>query len=155
MYGIDLSVQFENLMPALGIGFILAFVYDIVVFVRNTLFGGKGAVFVTDTLYVLFCTVASYILFVAVNSGHIRSYLILAEILAAVIYRFTAGTLVTAVLKRFSDVITKIKHMIFSPFEVAFKKFKEKTLQCAEKIIKIFKKNKINSENPLKDSNAL
>ena len=41
MYGIDLSVQIENLMPALGLGFILGFVHDVVRLLKITA-PGKG-----------------------------------------------------------------------------------------------------------------
>ena len=62
MYGVDLSVQFENLMPAIGLGFILGFVYDIFKFIRQIFFNGKTAFFITDMIFVVVCTLSSFLL---------------------------------------------------------------------------------------------
>lgn len=155
MYGIDLSVQFENLMPALGLGFILAFVYDVTVFLRSILFTGKAGMFLTDMIFVIFCTVSSLLLFFAVNSGHIRIYLVIAEILAAAVYRFTAGAVVSAVSEKIAAFIKNVILKIVSPFCFITGKVSCVVAKNKEKVRKLLKKFKINSKNPLKDNNNL
>lgn len=155
MYGIDLSVQFENLMPALGLGFILAFVYDVTVFLRSIFFSGKAGIFLTDMIFVIFCTVSSLLLFFAVNSGHIRTYLVLAEVLAAAVYRFTAGAVVAAVAGKIAAFTKNIILKIISPFRFIEDKISYAVAKNKEKVRKLLKKFKINSKNPLKDNNNL
>lgn len=122
MYGVDLSVQFENLMPAIGLGFILGFVYDIFKLIRQIFFNGKTAFFITDMIFVVVCTLSSFMLFIAVNSGRIRGYLVMFEVLAACVYRFTAGQLVSAVTDKFSKVINALCVKVFSVFSVPIKR---------------------------------
>lgn len=155
MYGIDLSVQFENLMPALGLGFTLAFLYDVVCFFRLLISNGRVFVFVTDMAYVVFCALSSFLLFLAVNSGHIRSYLVLAEVLAAAVYRLTAGILISSALQKTASLLKTVFKTVFSPLEFLLKKIKDRNRKMREKLQKIIKKIKINSQNPLKDNSQL
>ena len=155
MYGVDLSVQFENLMPAIGLGFILGFVYDVFKFIRQIFFNGKTAFFITDMIFVVVCTLSSFLLFVAVNSGRIRGYLIMFEVLAACVYRFTAGQLVCAVIDKFSMIINALCKKVFSVFSVPIKRIYTLVCKVSKRLEKNLKKSKINSENPLKDSAEL
>ncbi len=155
MYGVDLSVQFENLMPAIGLGFILGFIYDIFVFLRRILFDRKTVVFITDMIFVVLCTLSSFMLFVAVNSGRIRGYLIIFEVLAAAVYRFTAGRLISAVFNKTALFVNALIEKIFSAFCVPLKNIYTFFLKVSKRIEKNLKKSKINSENPLKDSPEL
>ena len=155
MYGVDLSIQFENLMPAIGLGFILGFVYDIFQFIRQVFLNRKSVVFITDMIYVLLCALASFMLFVAVNSGRIRGYLILFEVLAVCVYRFTAGRLMSVILKKASMIINAVWKKIFTLFSVPFKFTYTVILKVSKRLKKILKKSKINSENPLKDTTEM
>ena len=142
MYGIDLSVQFENLMPALGLGFILAFVYDVFQFLKMLVSRGKVFVFIADMIYVVLCTLASFLLFVAVNSGHIRGYLILAEVLAAAVYRFTAGIPVSFFFSKVAYISRMVVLKFFSPFEYVWGKMSvgfKKIINFFQKRLKIRK----------------
>ncbi len=155
MYGVDLSVQFENLMPVIGLGFILGFVYDIFKFIRQIFFNGKTAFFITDMIFVVVCALSSFLLFVAVNSGRIRGYLILFEVLAACVYRFTAGQLVSSVLDKFSMLINTVYNKVISLLLVPLKRMYTFVRNVSKRLEKNLKKSKINSENPLKDSAEL
>ncbi len=95
MYGVDLFVQIENLMPALGLGFLLALIYDLFVFLRLCAGDGKVVCFAADFVYVVLCSVCSFLMILAVNDGVIRFYLVGAEIVAAVIYRCTFSKLLS------------------------------------------------------------
>lgn len=155
MYGIDLSVQIENLMPALGLGFILGFVYDAVRFIRMSFSKGKTALFVADFLFVIFCTVFSYLMILGVNNGNIRVYLIAAEITGAAVYFCTAGAVVSAVFQRLSGMVRKIFHIVFLPFlfltgKIVYVVKKIKKLTC-----KIFSEIKKNQKKTLKDEDEM
>ncbi len=155
MYGIDLSVQIENLMPALGLGFLLGFVYDAVRFLRLLLSEGKTFLFISDMLFVVFCTFASFLLLLGVNNGNIRLYLILAEITGAVIYFCTAGIIVMSLSRKTASAIKKIFKIIFSPFLFLKKKFSAVLKKLYGKFYEILKKMKNKFKKPLKDDNEM
>ena len=155
MYGIDLSVQIENLMPALGIGFILGFVYDIVRFLRMTLSKNKFVLFFADFLFVVFCTISSYLMILGVNDGNIRLYLIVAEITGSAIYFCTAGLIISRVFRLISDTLRKFFRTIITPFILVFKKFGCSIQKTAEKIKHFFKKIKNKSKKLLKDKDEM
>ena len=92
------------------------------------------------------------LLFFAVNSGHIRIYLVLAEILAAAVYRFTAGAVVSAVAGKTAAFIKSVILKIISPFRFITGKVSYAVTKNKEKLLKLLKKFKINSKNPLKDN---
>ncbi len=116
MYGVDLSVQLTNLMPAFGAGFLMAFVYDVVCFLRLCVFRGKIFLFITDMVYCIFCTVFSFLLVLSVNYGQFRFYLLLAQILACVVYRLTLGKLIMIIIRRFSSVLNAVFKKMSLPF---------------------------------------
>ena len=155
MYGVDLFVQFENLMPAIGLGFILGFVYDIFSFIRHIFSDSKPVVFITDMIFVLVCALSSFMLFVAVNSGRIRGYLIMFEVLASCVYRLTAGQIVSAVSDKCAFVINRLIHKVISLFSVPIKSMYTFFVKVSKRIEKNFKKSEINSEKPLKDSHEM
>lgn len=147
MYGIDLSVQIENLMPALGLGFLLGLFYDVVRFLRLVFSKGKILLFITDMLFVVFCTLTSFLLIIGLNNGHIRFYLILAEITGAVVYFSTAGIIISALLHKISFAIKKAVMLIFSPLmflktkiDIITKKLTKKSGINLKKIQNKFKK---------------
>lgn len=155
MYGIDLSVQIENLMPALGLGFLLGFVYDTVRFLRLIFSKGKTALFVADFLFVIFCTLSSYLMILGVNNGNIRIYLILAEITGAAVYFCTAGIVVSSVLRRISDFIRMLLRKVFSPFLFLGKKIVYVVKKLLEKTCKIFSEIKKKSKKTLQDEDEM
>lgn len=155
MYGIDLSVQIENLMPALGLGFLLGFVYDTVRFLRLSFSKGKTVLFITDMLFVVFCTFASYLMILGVNNGNIRIYLILAEITGVVIYFCTAGIIISVVFQKTAGVIRKIFNLIYAPFIFLKKKFMHIFRKLREIAYNFLKKIQNKSKNPLQDEDEM
>ena len=155
MYGIDLSVQIENLMPALGLGFLLGFVYDCVRFLRFVFPSGKIFLFISDMLFVVFCTFSSFLLFLGVNNGNIRMYLVIAEITGAAVYFCTAGILIISVFGKIAYVIKKSFNIIFKPFVFLKKKIFSIIKKLCTKIYEILKKMKNKFKKPLKDADIM
>ena len=155
MYGIDLSVQIANLMPVLGLGFLLGFFYDVVRFLRLVFSKSKILLFVTDFLFVVFCFLISFLLFIGLNNGHIRIYLILAEITGAVVYFSTAGIIISALFSKIFFAIKKAIMLIFFPFLFVKTKIdiitKKLTKKCGINLKKIQNKFK----KPLQDDNDM
>lgn len=140
MYGTDLSVQITNLMPFAGLGFVLGFLYDISGLLRSTFPKCRLIVFFSDFFYCLFATISTYLLLLGTANGFIRIYLIITEIIGAVVYFLTFGTLVSAIVKIVSDTVRRC----FSPVFILRRKI-------GEKIMKILKKMKNKFKKPLKD----
>lgn len=155
MYGIDLSVQIENLMPALGLGFLLGFVYDCVRFLRIVLPTGKIFLFISDMLFVVFCTFSSFLLFLGVNFGNIRMYLVVAEITGAAVYFCTAGIIIMSLFRKIAHVIKKSFAIIFKPFIFLKKKIFAIMKKICAKICEILKKMKNKFKKPLKDEEVM
>lgn len=145
-YNIDRIIEFPNLMPALGLGFILGFLYDIIRILRLCVSNGKVFVFITDALYIVTAVLSSYLLFLSVNFGRIRAYLVISIVIGAVIYSCTAGELIYRFFKKLTDRIKKILKKIFSPFMVLFSKIKH----LFGKLKKKFNENLKNLKNKLK-----
>lgn len=155
MYGIDLSVQIENLMPAMGLGFLLGFIYDTVRFLRLSFSKGKTALFVADFLFVIFCTLSSYLMILGVNNGNIRIYLILAEITGAAVYFCTAGVVISLIFRRVSGIIRNIFYTVFSPFSFLAKKIVYVVKKKQEKMYKFFLNFKKKSKKTLQDEDEM
>ena len=143
MYGIDLSVQIENLMPALCLGFFVCFVHDVVRLLKITAPGKRIFEFFADIFFSLFCTVISYLLFLAVNFGKIRLYLIFAELTGFFIYKVTVGVIVYGAGEKAARLLKRTVRKIFSPFKALCNK-------ASKLSSKILKKFKIKLKNLLK-----
>ena len=155
MYGIDLSVQIENLMPALGLGFILGFVYDMCRFIRLSLSKNKAVLFISDLLYIVFCTLSSYLMILGVNNGNIRLYLILAEITGCAVYFCTAGIIISGFLNLVSTILRKIFYLFTYPFISVFKKILSTGKILCKKHCTFLKKSKNKFKKPLKDEDEM
>ena len=148
-------MQIENLMPALGLGFLLGFVYDIVRFIRLLVSKGKTVLFVADFLFVILCTLLSYLMILAVNNGNIRIYLILAEITGAAVYFCTAGVVVLLIFRKISEFIRRIFRIVFSPFTFLFKKIVYVVKKMNEIMCKFFLNFKKKFKKTLKDEDGM
>ena len=142
-------------MPALGIGFILGFIYDLVRFLCMTFSKNKIVLFFADFLFVVFCSLSSYLMILGVNNGNIRLYLIVAEITGCAIYFCTAGVIIYRIFKFISDILRKIFRTVFAPFVLVSKKFIYLIKKLSEKIKDFFKKIKNKSKKLLKDKDEM
>lgn len=122
MYGVDLSVQLENLMPFLGLGFFLGFFYDIISVFRYAFCRFKTLIFVFDFLFCILTAVISYLLFLGTTNGVIRIYLVLAEITGAAVYFFTVGRIISRMVRRIAKAFSQLFRFLFAPFMFLKKK---------------------------------
>ncbi len=136
MYLTDIATQLKNIMPAVGLGFCIGVFYLIIRFLRLLFFDSKALVFVTDILFIVGCTLSSFLLFAAVNNGHIRFYLVIAEILGYCTFSFTFGEMLFHFFEKTVHVIRRILSPILIPFRV-----------LSQKCIDIKKKIPENTEN--------
>ena len=146
MFGIDLSVQLENMMPFIGLGVSLAAIYDIFGIVRGFSGNNRLVSLVADFSYCILSAAATYLLFLGTTSGVIRLYLLLSELTGAVVYSMTAGRLVRRVTGRLFEFVRSIFRKILTPFF----KLKSKFRACFVKISEKHHKKQKKPENKLK-----
>ncbi len=127
MYSIPHSQQLVIFLTALGIGFLLGVVYDILRAIRLSITKSQKAHIFFDILYFLILTLTSYIFILAANKGEIRFYIIVGELLGLAFYYFSLGIAVIKatdiavnLLRQFFKFIFKV---ISSPFRLAFRLF--------------------------------
>ena len=133
-------------MPAVGLGFVLGIFYLVIRIFRSVLSDNKAVVFVADVIFCVVCTLSSFLLFVAVNNGHIRFYLIVAQILGFCVFSFTFGELIFGCFLNLFAFFKKILSPIFVPFKLLGrkidaikKKLSEKTENFKNKFKKLLK----------------
>lgn len=151
MYGVDLSVQIENLMPFLGLGFILGIVYDAAGIIRTLFVKLKPIVFAVDFLFCILSAILTYLLLLATANGFIRIYLLLALFTGAAVYFSTLGVLVSFVTGKIARFIKRFLSVIFSPFYRVLKKLSAVLHKMKEKILKKIEISKNKLKKPLKD----
>lgn len=141
----DISFQLQNIIPSLGLGFVLGIVYEIVRILRLCVFENKYFVFISDMLFVVLCSISFFTLFVAVNNGHIRFYMILAGILGYSICLYTVGELLFSCFSKLISFFIKLIKPIFKPIVILSKKiisiFKKISKKILNKLKKLLKHN--------------
>ncbi len=152
MYGVDLSVQIENLMPFLGLGFCVGILYDVSGFFRKLAVRLKSVVFVLDFSLCIFVAVISYLLFLGTTDGIVRFYLVLAEITGATVYFLTAGRLISFLFSKTADVILRVLRRIISPFVFISSKISFKGAKLREKTVKKLENFQNKLKKRLKDT---
>ena len=143
MYITDLVTQLKNIMPVVGLGFVLGVFYLLIRIFRYILFDNSVFVFITDVVFIVFCTISSFLLFVAVNNGHIRFYLILAEILGFLSFSLFFSDMLFSAAKGFVAILLRILNPLLKPFKFIFRKMHD----VNKKILK----NVENYKNKLKN----
>lgn len=143
MYITDLVTQLKNIMPVVGLGFVLGVFYLLIRICRYIFFDNRVVIFLTDVIFVVCCTLSSFLLFVAVNNGRIRLYLILAEIVGFLSFSLVFADMIFMFVKGFVLIIRKALSPFLIPFKFVTGKFnniKKKYLQNAENYKNKFKK---------------
>lgn len=140
MYLADIPTQLKNIMPALGLGFVLGLIYELVRVLRLYISSRKVFVFITDMLFTVFSSVSVFLLFVAVDNGHIRLYMILASILGYVICLFTAGELIYAFFEKIHSSVMRVITLFLKPLMFIIGKMSPKLKKVSENTEKV--KNK-------------
>lgn len=122
--GISLADQTMDFLLALAFGAGLGALYDVFRILRALIPTGKILIFFEDLLYWCVCGVLTFLFILGVNAGEIRGYLIVGELLGAMVYYGTIGRLIMRSAQAISRGIRcvlrflrdKIIKPIFRPF---------------------------------------
>lgn len=138
-----LAEQTRIFLYALGFGFLLGILYDIFRTLRLIISRSRGFVFFMDILYFAVCSFLTFCFIMIVDSGRVRIYVAIGEILGWLIYYFSFGAIamkttnaVVVFVKRFFSALFKpvkrIFHMIFRKMG-KFSEFSKKIIRKSDK----------------------
>jgi spore cortex biosynthesis protein YabQ len=91
---VSVSNQALVFISACVVGACLGALYDLFRIIRLAVPCGKAAVFFQDLIFVLACTAVTFLFVLRESSGVVRFFIILGELLGAVLYSLTLGILV-------------------------------------------------------------
>lgn len=146
MYSVAHSQQLSIFIGALGLGFLLGILYDVLRAIRLTFTSSKVFNIFFDLLYFFIFGISTFMFILALNKGEVRLYIIAGEIIGAAFYYISFGIAAIKITNRFSKTVKRLFHfvikIIFSPFRFIYRIFS----RLSEKITKHLKKTKKNSE---------
>ena len=106
-------------LSALVFGMALGLVYDIFRIFRIMVRCSKTAVLFQDIFFFLICALSTFLFLLYTNSGEIRLFVLIGEVLGAVFYYFTIGTLViksaAVVIKAVRAALRFLARLIYRP----------------------------------------
>lgn len=136
-----LAEQTEIFFYSLGFGFLLGILYDVFRTLRLIISRSKGFVFFMDLLYFAVCAFLTFCFIMVIDSGRVRAYVALGEILGWLIYYFSLG----AVALKVSNAIIRFFRRMFSAVFKPIKRISGKVWRKINKIgafgKKIIRKN--------------
>lgn len=159
LYSLSLAQQTKGFLLALGMGFLLGILYDLIRIIRISISRGKAAIIICDMIFCALACLFTFLFCLTVNEGEIRLYLVLGEAAGFLTYYFSLG----AVIFSFSEkIIGFIKNffrsvfgVIFLPFKLVFGKIRKLFNKTLKKSRKNTKKVKNKSKFLLKVNKLL
>lgn len=135
-YSEPLIHQYNNFFVFLGVGFLLGFVYEAVVFVRALFSKKKFAIIIQDVSFCFLAFLVLFIAFLAFGNGVIRFNLLLSCAAGFLTFELTAGRAVKKLFGFLIKALQKTADILLKPF-------------AALKMNKNIRKRKSKSENTL------
>lgn len=143
-----IAAQTENFLYAFGFGFLLGILYDVFRTLRMIISRSKGFILFMDLLYFAVCTFLTFCFVLAVDSGRIRAYVALGEILGWLVYYFSFGAIAMRISNSVVSLITRLFSAVFKPVKRLVNRFLRKFGKfedfCKKNIRKSDKKLKFN-----------
>ncbi len=128
--------QLRYFVIAIAVGFAMGVAYESFRMVRLIAPKCKILTFMCDVLFMAFASLVSFILTVVVNTGIVRWYILLGEIVGFFVYMRTIGRVSGAFFRLVRKVLAKVFWVIFIPFRLVGRLI----LKNSSKITKKFKK---------------
>lgn len=110
----NLSSQAIMFLSSCVLGFCLAAVYDVFRITRIAVKTCNAIIFIEDLIFFIIVTISSFIFIIVKNDGVFRGFLIVGELLGAILYFFTLSILVLKAANLIINVVTSIFKFIFN-----------------------------------------
>lgn len=135
-----LAEQTEIFFYSLGFGFLLGILYDVFRTLRLIISRSKGFVLFMDLLYFSVCAFLTFCFIMVVDSGKVRLYVALGEILGWLIYYFSFGAIALKVSNAVIRFVRRAFSVVFKPVKRIFGKLWRKFSKIAVSGKKIIRK---------------
>ena len=149
-YSEPLAHQYNVFLVFLGVGFILGFVYETVVFIRTLLSRKKFAIIIQDVLFSFLTFLTLFFSFLAFSNGVIRFNLILSCAAGFLTFELSAGRAVKKLFGILQKLFQKTVDILLKPFAAVSAFAVKKAEKTKSKIIafanRIKKKKKTESD---------
>lgn len=121
-----LAAQTEIFLYSLGFGFLLGILYDVFRTLRLIISRAKIFTFFMDFLYFSVCAFLTFCFIMVVDSGKVRLYVALGEVLGFFIYYFSFGAIALKVSSAVTAFFRRIFFAFFSKAGRLFKRLRRK-----------------------------
>lgn len=111
--GIYLEEQVRVFLLSLGVGAVFGLLYDVFRLSRVAFRTTPAAIFAEDVLFFIACAVVTFFFGLTVMEGAFRAFLLIGELLGAVLYHFTLGRAVMGVSVKIIALIKAILRFFF------------------------------------------
>ena len=123
---VSVSAQTMVFIVSVCVGTLLGVLYDVFRITRLAIRSGWAVVIIQDIMYLLACTIVTFIFMLRVNSGEIRFFIVVGEILGAVVYFLTLSILVMRISSITIDAIIRfnifLRSLILPPMKRVYTK---------------------------------
>ncbi len=140
MWEISLNEQAVTFLLSLLLGVIFCFMFDLTRGLRIFGINSKIAVFFTDIIYFLLVSFINFCFFLTRESGQVRGYVFIGEIIGFFLFRLTLSKIIMMILTFLHKVYTRVKSRINKIKSKIYLKIKEKSLKFRKKVKKPLKK---------------
>lgn len=138
-----LSVQTEIFLLSLGFGFLLGILYDVFRTLRLIISSSSWFTVFADIVYFMLCAFLVFCFNLAVDSGRIRLYVLLGDLLGWMIYYFSLGEISIRLSNRIISSVKRCFRAVLTPIIRLKNRFERKfgkTVSFSKKIIRKFNK---------------
>lgn len=147
MWEISLSHQIVSFLYAVLVGFIWAFVFDILRAVRKSRRHSHLIIFIEDFLSCLLFTFITFILLMARCNGEVRGYMLCGEVIGFAIFRLILSRFVVPIFTAIFSFLGNLFDVI-GGYICCFGEFLEdKTNKLRQNLKKVLKKLKVMRKN--------
>ncbi len=147
MYTVPQSEQLNIFIVALGFGFLLGILYDLLRALRIAFTKSHGAIIAFDIIYFLLFGFLTILFIIALNKGEVRFYIIAGQVIGWLFYYFTFGIAVIKFTDFFISLLKRIFSFIYKVLTAPFRLILKVLNSIYGKIRKLFKKSRKKSEN--------
>lgn len=113
---VDIVQQNILFLQAIVLGAFIGLFYDIFRMFRIAFKCNKVIVCIQDIVFWIIISVASFLFMLIFNAGIIRGYLLMAELIGAILYHLTIGMLLMKISNFIIDKIKKILRFFYNHF---------------------------------------
>lgn len=130
-------------LASVALGAALGVCYDVFRILRIAFKHRTAVVLVEDVLFFTICAVVTFCFLLASGDGQLRAFILIGELIGAILYYCTIGVLVIGISKR---VIAAIRWVLHKIWRIFF----EPIVRLIQKIAHFFRKKVGNTANHIK-----